>query len=470
MATNEELIWRYLKEQGLNDYGVAGLMGNLYAESGLRPDNLQNSYETILGMNDADYTNRVDKGLYSNFVHDGAGYGLAQWTYWSRKQGLLDFAKEAETSIGDLTTQLKFLRKELNGYPRLLSVLKTATTVREASDAVLTQFERPADQSETMKSRRAGYGQVYYDKYSGAPSPISETKGTGIKLVQAILTKNPCYTSGKKITVKGLMLHSVGCAQPDANVFVKAWNSPSYSSACVHGFIDANDGTVYQTLPWNYRGWHCGGSANGTHIGIEMCEPASIRYTSGAKFVCSDLTSAKAAAKRTYDSAVGLFAALCKAYGLDPLVDGVVISHKEGAARGVASGHADPEHLWDQLGMGYSMDGFRKAVAAVMKEPSATESVTDAEGAINKLARLGVINSPDYWKAYVKQVKYLDLLFIKAAQKITGPGTRMATYQAGIEQLVKDGIIQSPDYWMLHVPDLKNLDPLMRALGGARKD
>jgi len=201
-----------------------------------------------------------------------------------------------------------------------------------------------------------------------------------------------------------------------------------------------------------------------------MCEPASIRYTSGAKFVCSDLTSAKAAAKRTYDSAVGLFAALCKAYGLDPLVDGVVISHKEGAARGVASGHADPEHLWDQLGMGYSMDGFRKAVAAVMKEPSATESVTDAEGAINKLARLGVINSPDYWKAYVKQVKYLDLLFIKAAQKITGPGTRMATYQAGIEQLVKDGIIQSPDYWMLHVPDLKNLDPLMRALGGARKD
>ena len=70
-----------------------------------------------------------------------------------------------------------------------------------------------------------------------------------MKLVQSILTKNPCYTAGRKITVKGLMLHSVGCPQPKASVFIKNWNSPSYDSACVHGFIDGNDGTVYQTLP-----------------------------------------------------------------------------------------------------------------------------------------------------------------------------------------------------------------------------
>ena len=98
-----------------------------------------------------------------------------------------------------------------------------------------------------------------------------------MKLVQSILTKNPCYTAGRKITVKGLMLHSVGCPQPKASVFINSWNSPSYDSACVHGFIDGNDGTVYQTLPWNHRGWHCGsgsrGSGNNTHIGVEMCEP-----------------------------------------------------------------------------------------------------------------------------------------------------------------------------------------------------
>ena len=28
-----------------------------------------------------------------------------------------------------------------------------------------------------------------------------------MKLVESILTKNPCYTAGRKITVKGLMVH-----------------------------------------------------------------------------------------------------------------------------------------------------------------------------------------------------------------------------------------------------------------------
>ena len=79
-----------------------------------------------------------------------------------------------------------------------------------------------------------------------------------MKLVENILTKNPCYTAGRKITVKGLMLHSVGCPQPKAFAFINSWNSPSHDTSCVHGFIDGNDGTVYQTLPWNHRGWHCG--------------------------------------------------------------------------------------------------------------------------------------------------------------------------------------------------------------------
>ena len=192
-----------------------------------------------------------------------------------------------------------------------------------------------------------------------------------MKLVEAILTKNPCYTAGRKITVKGLMLHSVGCPQPKASVFINSWNSASYNNACVHGFIDGNDGTVYQTLPWNHRGWHCAsgskGSGNNTHIGIEMCEPACIKYTGGSNFTCSDLATARAVAKRTYEAAVALFAMLCKQYGLNPTADGVIISHKEGHARGIASNHGDPEHLWTQLGMGYTMDGFRKAVRAAME-------------------------------------------------------------------------------------------------------
>ena len=198
-----------------------------------------------------------------------------------------------------------------------------------------------------------------------------------MKLVQSILTKNPCYTAGRKIMVKGLMLHSVGCPQPKASVFINSWNSPSYDNACVHGFIDGNDGTVYQTLPWNHRGWHCGsgskGSGNNTHIGVEMCEPACIRYTSGSNFTCSDLVEARAVAKRTYEAAVELFAYLCKQYNLNPAADGVIISHREGHSRGIASNHGDPEHLWNGLGMGYTMDGFRKDVKAAMGESGTAE-------------------------------------------------------------------------------------------------
>ena len=165
-SNNEEKIWNYLKSKGLNDYGIAGLMGNLHAESGLIPTNLQNSYEKKLGFTDITYTNAVDNGTYNNFVKDSAGYGLAQWTYWSRKQNLLDFAKAKKTSIGDLEMQLDFLWKEIQGYTTVFNTLKNATSVREASDVVLLEYERPADQSEAVQIRRADYGETYYKKYA----------------------------------------------------------------------------------------------------------------------------------------------------------------------------------------------------------------------------------------------------------------------------------------------------------------
>lgn len=187
-----------------------------------------------------------------------------------------------------------------------------------------------------------------------------------MKIIQSILTQNDCYKTGEKITVKGLMLHSVGCAQPSASVFVERWNKSGVEK-CTHGIIDGNTGTVYQTLPWNHRGWHGGGSSNNTHIGVEMCEPDCIEYTKGANFTCSDIASAKAITQRTYDTAAQLFAHLCKQYNLNPLDDGVIISHKEGHKRGIASNHGDPEHLWSQLGMGYTMNTFRKAVKNAME-------------------------------------------------------------------------------------------------------
>lgn len=179
---------------------------------------------------------------------------------------------------------------------------------------------------------------------------------------EKILTRNPCYTLNQKITVKGLMLHSVGTPVSSADVFTRSWNTPKQDNACVHAFIDSNTGEVHQHLPWNHRGWHAGGRANNTHIGVEMCESQAIRYYRGSRFTCNNFPLARQQAKTAYNAAVKLFAVLCKEYNLDPLASGVIISHSEGSRRGVASAHADPEHYWSQLGLGYTMNGFRRDV------------------------------------------------------------------------------------------------------------
>lgn len=178
-AADEQTIWNFLMVHIDNEYGVAGLMGNLNAESALRSNNLQQTYETKLGYNDATYTAAVDNGTYTNFVKDSAGYGLAQWTYWSRKQAMLAFHQSKNKSIGDLQTQLEFLIKELSeSYKGVWSDLRNATNVLDASNSVLTKFERPANMGESVQKKRAEYGQRYYDKYADKPAETTPTTPT----------------------------------------------------------------------------------------------------------------------------------------------------------------------------------------------------------------------------------------------------------------------------------------------------
>ena len=174
-----------------------------------------------------------------------------------------------------------------------------------------------------------------------------------MKIIEQLSIKNECYQEGQYITPKGIMLHSVGYPQPSAKVFADNWNSyhPFGEQVAVHDVLQSDE-TVYQCLPWNMFGWHAEGVANGTHIGIEMTEPNCIQYTSGANFVCTDKESAVSQVKGTYNTAVELFAYLCKIYNFDPPKDGVIISHAEGHRKGMASRHADLEHLWDGLGVG----------------------------------------------------------------------------------------------------------------------
>ena len=262
-ANNEERIWNYLKAKGLNDYGVAGCMGNLFAESALKPNNLQNTYEKKLGYTDDEYVAAVDSGKYTNFVRDSAGFGLAQWTYWSRKQNLLNFAKSKGKSIGDLEMQLDFLWKELSeSYKSVLNTLKTATSVLAASNDMLLKFERPANQGESVQKKRAEYGQKYYDKYASqtAQKPSGATgtaqSGNSSTATQSGSTGKSEPSVGDVVKFKGTTHFSssnstkaVACKPGEAKVtaIAKGAKHPyhlqrtSGSSSTVYGWVDAAD-------------------------------------------------------------------------------------------------------------------------------------------------------------------------------------------------------------------------------------
>ena len=183
-------IKAWLMAHGLTENGTYGMMANLYVESGFRANNLQNSYVKKLGLSDEEYTAKVDDGTYCNFTQDHAGYGLCQWTFWSRKEALLNYAKSIGASIGDESTQLEYLLQELTKkYPTVLKLLTTSNDERECAIRVMLDFERPANQSEENQCRRADFA-------TELKSALKEEPKMGIKV--AIDAGHGLYTSGKR--------------------------------------------------------------------------------------------------------------------------------------------------------------------------------------------------------------------------------------------------------------------------------
>jgi len=226
LASNESDIWKALKKQINNDYGVAGLMGNLQAESGLLSNNLENRCNNNKGISDDTYTKRVDSGAISksSFVNDACGYGLAQWTYWSRKQNLYNFVKGKGKSIGDMNTQVEFLVSELqSGFASVWNTLKNAKSVSEASNAVLLKFERPYDTSTSMQNRRAGYGQTIYNNNHGTNVVVDPvTPGNGTKKC-VVGIKDYSYLNVRSCA--GTSCSVVGTLKNNAVIYVYATKS-----------------------------------------------------------------------------------------------------------------------------------------------------------------------------------------------------------------------------------------------------
>lgn len=176
-------IWGMLKAYGLSDIAAAGILGNAQAESGVNPKNLQNSYENSLKKTDTTYTQGVDNGSYTNFVHDSAGYGLFQFTYWSLKQDLLNEAKSRNVSISDTKLQVDVMISQIKSSGVFDKLLK-ASTVKEASNIFMLQYERPADQSVAKQNERAGYSQSFYDKFKGTSGSSSGQQQNQYTLTQ----------------------------------------------------------------------------------------------------------------------------------------------------------------------------------------------------------------------------------------------------------------------------------------------
>jgi len=197
-----------------------------------------------------------------------------------------------------------------------------------------------------------------------------------MRLFECMFTKNSCYKAGQIIIPGGIMLHSTGANNPNLRRYVQPddgqlgvnkggteWNRAA-EQVCVHAFIGKlADGSVasYQTLPWNFKAWHCGVgtkgiSANNTHLSIEICEDG----LKDASYFAA-----------VYREAVELCAYLCKLHGFDPMKDGVLICHSEGYQRGIASNHADVMHWFPRHGK--SMDTFRADVTEEMKKEEEPE-------------------------------------------------------------------------------------------------
>lgn len=401
-AIDPKVMWDFFKSKGLNDFGVAGLMGNLNAESGLRPCNLQNTYENKLDMTDAEYTAAVNNGSYTNFIHDSAGYGLAQWTYWSLKRDMLEYHQTHGKSIGDGQTQMEFLAHQLStSYKTVWATLLGATSVREASDAVLLKFERPADQSAAVQEKRAAMGQQYYEKFSTSPKPEVTLPKESVngkmkynknnKPLVCMQTQSTCYKGTGPMKVKGVLWHSTGANNPtlkryvqpsddapDREQMLKLLGKNQYNNDWNHIYHQAGlncwigklaDGTVttVQTMPWDYKPWGCGSGPKGS------CNNGWIQFE-----ICEDGLTNREYFNAVYKEACEITAYLCDMFDIDPhgTVDynGVkvptILCHYDSHKLGLGSNHGDIDHWFPKFGK--SMSTVRDDVAELLKEDLGT--------------------------------------------------------------------------------------------------
>ena len=258
----EEKVWFALIGAGYDEYATAGAMGNFMKESGFKSNNVQNSYESRVGSDEV-YTQKVNSGAYSRqqFISDSAGYGLAQWTYSSRKAGLYDLAKTKGTGIDDEDTQIEFLLKEMQSY----GCKKSQPNVKEATDNFHNVYESSAD---TNLTQRENYAQEIYNRYHGktAPEGGALTQGSSSEKLRYLFpqgvptTKSDCE---KYLTTVQVALTKKDGTKTTGNITVHqklaADVQKALQKAQDQGF------KVYSATGYSYRVMNNGGSGKLSH-------------------------------------------------------------------------------------------------------------------------------------------------------------------------------------------------------------
>lgn len=239
--------------------------------------------------------------------------------------------------------------------------------------------QRGCNQDVTYYFKVVSYDNTSYKTFTvkGPASKVVSAevrKPDGLVIEKRYTKANDEYIFNRSYNLRGLMLHSVGGNVQSADEWFNRYNGSMKSTASVHGFIDGYDGHLLQTLSWDVRAGHAGAAGNNRYIGIEMCESQYLKYASDSvhfEVEAGHLEDAKSCARITYNTAVKLFATLCDYYGLNPTKKGVIVSHCEWGHEYYdisGGGHEDPEHYWNQLGTGYSMDKFRSDVKALLQQ------------------------------------------------------------------------------------------------------
>lgn len=319
--------WNFLSSKGLSACGISGLIGNLDKESGLRPNNLQNTFENNpkrtggVSYTDATYVTAVDNGTYQNFVKDGAGFGLAQWTYWSRKQGLLDAAKKAGKSIADEETQWNYLWYELTTtFKSLLAKLKTVSSVQEASDLVLMEFEKPASINDPVrlkqvKAERGAASQKYYDQFAKASNPQKEESIMGFSNspLATVTMISPNKTVNRNHIIDTITIHCF-VGQVNAKRGCEVFLPSSKQASC--NYVVGYDGSIGLCVEEKDRSWCTGGykKVNGVKVPIRVngVSGASNDYGAVTIEVACESKDPYTVTPRAMDALIALVADICK--------------------------------------------------------------------------------------------------------------------------------------------------------------